>query len=67
MLPPSVETDAPETLMGLAFAASLVVVGHDDLVGIIWVTPGECRRLVNVGRSLGAGDQVHIRAAIRQR
>ena len=48
-------------------AASYVVVGHHDLVGVIRVAPGERRRLVNVGVGLGAGDQVHVRPAIRQR
>ena len=62
--PPSVETDAPERR---GCVAPCVVVGDNDLVGVIGVAPGECRRLVNVGISLGAGDQVHVRAAVCQR
>src|SRR5216684_1996892 len=50
----------------VAGGASRVVVGDDDLVGVIWVSRSECLRLGNVGRSLRAGDQVDVRGAIRQ-
>src|SRR5206468_11221507 len=41
------------------------VVGDDYLVGVIWVRRSECLRLGNVGRGLGAGDQVDVGSAIR--
>src|SRR4029077_778002 len=51
---------------GTGPAASGVVVADNDLAGVIWVTRTECLRLGNVGRGLSAGDQVHVRCAIRQ-
>ena len=65
VMPPSVETDTPEPV---GWRCGLVVdVSDDYLVGVIRVAPGECRRLVNVGKRLGAGDQVNVRPAIHQR
>ena len=63
--PPSVETEAAGDIDGIDVAASRVVVGNDDLVGVIRVSPSECLRLGNVGRGLGAGDQIDIRGAIQ--
>ena len=51
---------------GAEITAARIVVSHDDLVGVIRVSPSECLRLRNVGRSLGVVDQVHIRAAVCQ-
>jgi hypothetical protein len=51
----------------VGIAASRIVVSHQNLIGIIGISRGKGLRLRNVGRSLGAGDQVHIRTAVRQR
>src|SRR6185369_10212158 len=47
----------------ILIAASRIVVRDDDLIRVIWISPSECFRLGNVGRSLGAGDQVDVRCA----
>src|SRR5207244_11731490 len=47
-------------------AASGVVVSDADLHGVIRVSRAECLRLRNVGRSLGARDQVNIPGAIQR-
>ena len=46
--------------------ASRIVVGDDHLEGVIWVSRSVCLRLGNVGKALGAGDQVHVRVAKHQ-
>jgi hypothetical protein len=51
---------------GVGVAASRIVVGHENLVGIIRISHGKGLRLRNVGRGLSAGDQVDIRTAVRQ-
>ena len=51
----------------VGIAASRIVVSHENLIGIIRISRGKGLRLRNVGRGLGAGDQVHIRTAVRQR
>ena len=43
-----------------------IVVGDDDLVGVIRVGQSVCLRLGRVRNVLGAGDQIDIRAAIHQ-
>src|SRR2546423_7959813 len=50
----------------IAAGGSRIVVGNNDLVRIIRVSPGESLRLSKVGRSLGAGDQVNVRTAVRE-
>jgi hypothetical protein len=67
MLPQSAETDAPEMLIGAGVAASRVIVGNDNLVRVTWVTRSECFRLRNIRKRLGAGNQIYVRGAIRQR
>ena len=47
VVPPSVENDAPEMLIGLRRVRG-IVVGDDDLVGVIRVGRGVCLRLGNV-------------------
>ena len=65
VVPPSVEHDTPEILVDCR--ASGVVVGDDDLVGVIRVSRSVCLRLGNVRRGFGAGDQVNVRGAKCQR
>ena len=48
VFPPSVETDAPEMLIGAGVAAPRIIVSYNDLVGIIWVTCSGCLRLCNI-------------------
>src|SRR6266853_613682 len=43
-----------------------IVVGDDDLVGVIRVGVTVCFRLRNVGKGLGAGDQIDVRTTVRQ-
>src|SRR5882724_5353207 len=52
---------------GRCVAASRIVVGHDDLVWVIRVSRGECLRLRNVGRGIGAGHQVYVSSAVSER
>ena len=48
-------------------SGSGVVVGDDDLVGIIRVGDSVCLRLGRVRNAVRTGDHIDIRAAIRQR
>src|SRR4029453_17802902 len=48
---------------GGGVAASRVVVGHANLVGVIGIRRGECLRLGNIGRVLVAGDEVYVSSA----
>ncbi len=47
--------------------ASRIVVGYENLIGIIWIDRTECLRLGDVGRRLGASDQINVPGAIGQR
>ena len=51
---------------GTCIAASRVIIGNNDLVGVIGISRGECFRLCDVGGRLGAGDEVNIARAIRE-
>src|SRR5206468_9335838 len=47
-------------------AASRVIVGHNDLLGIIRVNRSECLRLHDIGRGLRMVDQVDVPGAIQR-
>ena len=51
---------------GACEAAARVVIGDDDLVGIIRVGRGVCLGLRDIRRGLGVVDQVNVGGAIRQ-